>query len=140
MKKIVIEKTDRTPELIIDPENAFFSLEYDSRPEDVRKFYYPVLEKLKAILKDIENTNNISFFENKPFSFTFKLGYFNSSSAKFILDILNIIKLYNQAGINVEINWYYYEDEDDMKEAGEDFSEFCELEFNYFIMEENDDE
>ena len=62
MKKIVIEKTDRTPELIIDPENAFFSLEYDSRPEDVRKFYYPVLEKLKAILKDIENTNNISFF------------------------------------------------------------------------------
>ena len=140
MSKIVIDKTDRTPELIIDTDNGFFSMEYDSRPEDVRKFYYPILEKLKSVLEDIKQAGNLAYFKEKPFIFTFKLGYFNSSSAKFILDILNIVKLFKESGINVEVNWYYYEDEDDMKEAGEDFSEFCEVEFNYFIMEDDDDE
>jgi len=140
MSRIVIEKTDRTPELIIDTDIGFFSMEYDSRPEDVRKFYYPILEKLKSILEDIKQASNLTYFKEKPFVFTFKLGYFNSSSAKFILDILNIIKLFKESEINVEINWYYYEDEDDMREAGEDFSEFCEVEFNYFIMEDDDDE
>ena len=140
MSKIVIDKTDRTPELIIDTDNGFFSMEYDSRPEDVRKFYYPILEKLKSILENIKQAGNLTYFKEKPFVFTFKLGYFNSSSAKFILDILNIVKLFKEGGINVEVNWYYFEDEDDMKEAGEDFSEFCEVEFNYFIMEDDDDE
>ena len=140
MSKIVIDKTDRTPELIIDTDNGFFSMEYDSRPEDVRKFYYPILEKLKSILENIKQAGNLTYFKEKPFVFTFKLGYFNSSSAKFILDILNIVKLFKEGGINVEVNWYYFEDEDDMKEAGEDFSEFCDVEFKYFIMVDEDDE
>jgi len=140
MQKIIIKKTDRTPEVIIDAEGGVFSIEYDSRPEDVRKFYYPIIEKLKSILKNFQESSNLSYFNDNPFEFTFKMGYFNSSSAKFLLDILNIVKSFNDTGIKVVVNWYYYEDEDDMKEAGEDFSDFCGVDFNYFIMEDDDDE
>lgn len=138
MTKFIIEKTERTPLVIIDTENGAFKMQYDSRPEDVRRFYKPILDKLKEALEEIKKGDNISFFDNKPFDFTFKLGYFNSSSAKFILDILNIIKQFKDSNINLQVNWHYYEDEEDMMEAGEDFSDFCEIEFNYISMVDDD--
>ncbi len=135
MNKIFIKKTDRTPEVTIDAENAYFCMEYDSRPEDVRKFYYPIIEKLKIITDTIIQKNTLKYFDEKPFVFEFKMGYFNSSSAKFILDLLSIVQNFKNAGANIKINWFYFDDDEDMKEAGEDFSDFCDIKFNFFAIE-----
>jgi len=137
-KKIEIERTERTPEVLFDIENNIFSMKYDSRPEDVRRFYYPLIESIKEAFDEIYKTNNLSYFSQNPFVFEFKLGYFNSSSAKFILDILTIAEEYKKKGINIIVKWYYLEDDEDMLEAGEDFAEFSEMEFEFISM--SDDE
>ncbi len=137
-KKIDIKRTERTPEIILDVENNIFSMKYDSRPEDVRRFYYPVIQELRKTFEEINKTNNLSYFAQNPFIFEFNLGYFNSSSAKFILDILMIANEYHKKGINIEVRWYYLEEDEDMLEAGQDFSEFSEMEFTFIEIKEDE--
>jgi len=137
-KKIEIQRTERTPKIIFDVENNIFLMQYDSRPEDVRRFYYPLIQSIKDVFDEIYKTNNLSYFSQNPFIFEFKLGYFNSSSAKFILDILMIASSYHKKGINTKVKWYYFEDDEDMLEAGQDFSEFSEMEFEFIPMKDDE--
>ena len=63
--------------------------------------------------------------------FEFKLSYFNSASAKFILDILLYINKISGLGVNVGINWYYEEGDDDMHDVGEELAEMVDFDFEY---------
>ena len=60
-----------------------------------------------------------------------QLDYFNTSSSKCIVDLFkkfeNITK--NNKG-EVEINWLFNEDDEDMQEAGEDYQSIVKLNFN----------
>ncbi len=57
----------------------------------------------------------------------FKLEYFNTASSKLILDVLS--NLEDIEGMTIV--WYYHEDDEDMQEAGEEFSELVELPFEF---------
>ena len=57
--------------------------------------------------------------------------YFNTSSSKCIFNLLRKLDGINQLGKRVIVNWYYENDDDDMLEAGEDFSSFFGYEFNF---------
>jgi hypothetical protein len=65
--------------------------------------------------------------------FKFKFDYFNSSSAKFILDILVIINQMHTQGLKMRIDWYFDENDDDMKEVGEELSEVVDFQFEYKV-------
>lgn len=64
-----------------------------------------------------------------------KLVHFNSSSAKVLFDLLQKIEAEIQNG-QVKVDWYCDEDDDDMIEAAEDFSDLLDLEINILIKEE----
>lgn len=136
MDAIIIQATDKSPLITFDPNGGLFEMEGDSRPENVRKFYQPVIDMLKASFDGMFNEKKIDQFKEEPFKFNFKLGYFNSSSAKFILDILNSINEYRMEGLNIKINWYFEEDDEDMMEAGEEFSNFINYPFSYIMIKE----
>jgi hypothetical protein len=53
----------------------------------------------------------------------FKLKYFNSSSAKVLLDLFMAIETAAERGNKLTIEWHYAEDDDNMRELGEEFSE-----------------
>ena len=137
MKALKIEKSERAPEVIFDIEKGIFAMKYDSRPENVRKFYYPIIEALNEGLEEVISTGKLNNFKENPFLFSFKLGYFNSSSAKFILDIMNIARIFFEKGLNILVEWHYQDDDEDMMEAGEDFADFCEMEFKFIESEED---
>jgi hypothetical protein len=59
--------------------------------------------------------------------FTFKLEYFNTASSKLILDVLSALEEIE----GVTIDWYFHEDDEDMEEAGEEFSELVEIPFEF---------
>ena len=65
-----------------------------------------------------------------------KLEYFNTSSSKCILDIFRKLELMHKKGDEVEINWYYEEDDEDMFEAGEDYQSIINIPFKMIEMEE----
>ena len=49
--------------------------------------------------------------------------YFNSSTAKALMNIFRLLETAAQEGVKVTINWWYHEDDDTMRESGEDFAE-----------------
>lgn len=133
MKKLNIDATLKSPKVIFDPEIFLYEMEGNSRPENVRDFYYPIIDTLKEYFEEQYNKEIIT--QNKSFKFNFKLDYFNSSSAKFISDILVIVKKAVENGIDIKIYWYFEDGDEDMKEVGEDFSDMISFPFNYIMVQ-----
>lgn len=117
MQILNLEGTEDTPKILLDKGNGIFEISGRSLPEDSAEFYQPVLEWLE------EYQDN----KNSTTEFVFKLEYFNTASSKLILDVLS--NLEDIEGTTVV--WYYHEDDEDMQEAGEEFSELVELPFEF---------
>lgn len=56
-------------------------------------------------------------------SFDFELIYFDSSSAKAMMTLLDKLEEAATQGAAVTINWHYDEEDDTMRELGEEFGE-----------------
>jgi len=126
------EETRKTPKVIIDKEKGYIEMDGNSIPENVRAFYNEVVNELKdAILfwesPDIDNLK-----------FIVKLYYFNSSSAKFIYDLLALFISLHKKGKNISVEWYYEDDDIDEKEAGEELSEMLSFPFNFHEIKTDD--
>lgn len=117
MTSINLEGTEDTPKIILDPVNGIYEISGRSLPEDCASFYKPILEYLSGITP------------SSKISFSFKLDYFNTASSKMILDILTRLEKIKEKGTDVVIVWYHTEDDEDMQEAGEEFSELVEIPF-----------
>jgi hypothetical protein len=59
------------------------------------------------------------------------MTYFNTASSKIILDILMKLEEIQEAGNEILIEWHYEEDDEDMQEAGEEYSEIVEVPFSF---------
>ncbi len=129
MKSFIHKATDLTPEIILAPEENKFIISGKSAPEDVRGLYYPVLEWMEEFAGDVRKSSPYS--DTNHLCFRLDLEYFNSSSAKFLFDIFTQLRDLNSDGIPVDIEWYYDEEDIDLREAGEDLSLLCELPFKY---------
>jgi hypothetical protein len=129
MEKLIFEPTANSPRIVLDPENRNFEFSGESRPENVRKFYLPILEWLEAYtaeqdkLRDDERTSGLLC--------QFNFEYFNSTSAKYILDIFKSLNAISALGIGLEIKWLYEEDDEDMLEVGQEMSRMSKLSFEY---------
>ena len=129
MEKLVIEPTFNSPSVILDPESNQFDFSGESRPENVRKFYLPILEWLDSFAK--EQSEMRSSARSSSLQVRFNFEYFNSTSAKYILDIFKALNVLNDLGIEILVKWLYEEDDEDMLEVGEEMSRMSKLEFEY---------
>jgi Domain of unknown function (DUF1987). len=133
MQRLHIKPTSTSPEIILSPEDNCFIIRGKSAPEDVRSLYYPVIEWMKIFIDDVLKGEYKSFNAGNPVRFQIDLSYFNSSSAKFLYDILQELKRLNSAGIPVVVDWIYEEGDTDMKEAGSDISALAGLDFSFIL-------
>jgi len=92
-----------------------------SIPENAAEFYKPLKEYLARYIE-----------ENKvlPTQVDIYLEYFNTASAKYLLDVFRLLEVFYYRGNKVTVNWYYEEDDDDMCRAGEDYKALVTLPFN----------
>jgi len=133
MEILKIEPTHISPTIRFIPELNDFTITGMSAPEDVRALYYPVIEWIDKFNGELMRGDIKIFNETNPLTLKIDLNYFNSASAKFLLDILLELKKIRESGTPVVVEWYYEEDDIDMKEAGEDISELVEMELKYII-------
>lgn len=117
MEIINLEGAEDTPKIILDKTNGIYEISGRSLPEDSAEFYQPVLDWIEAYSNDPDASTN----------FVFKLEYFNTASSKLILDVLSALEDIP----NMSISWYFHEDDEDMEEAGEEFSELVEIPFEF---------
>jgi len=125
MENIRILAGQRTPSLSLDVDNRVFELEGESYPEDTKKFYEEPIAQVLEFLAQKHSEEVIC---------KFKLKYFNSSSAKIIMDLYTAIEDSAKSGNRVKVQWHYIADDDNMKELGEEFSE--ELSSAEFVLVE----
>lgn len=118
------QKTGSTPYILIDEEKGYMRFEGESFHENVIEFYHEVGQWL-------ENYLNSDF---STFTFDCELKYFNSSTAKLLLNMLMEMDEHAVDGKKVTVNWITTEDNDIIIECGEDFQEEMDhLEFNLLI-------
>ncbi|OFX58310.1 MAG: nuclear pore complex subunit [Bacteroidetes bacterium GWA2_30_7] len=119
MDIINIIGTDDIPSVILDAANGKFEMSGRSLPEDVSAFYKPILDWMD---KYSESANPKTVFD-------FKLTYFNTASSKIILDILMKLEAISNDGKEVLIKWHFPAEDEDMEEAGEEYSEIVDVPF-----------
>ena len=64
-----------------------------------------------------------------------ELEYFNSGSAKFVMQILRELSELIHNGKELKVNWYYEEGDDDILERGEYYSSILDLDINFIETE-----
>lgn len=120
MEALDIRATNDTPKVLFDPENEIFEISGRSLPEDVVSFYQPLIDWLEEY-KD--SPNNYT-------EFVFKYVYFNTATSKLIQDILIKLEEIHDAGHKIRVLWFYEEEDEDMLDLGEEFSENMNIPFD----------
>lgn len=114
MKTLIVDAVPDSPyypEVNFNSETGICELIGESYMEEAYKFYTPLINWLKEYTLEL----------NKAVTLNLKLTYFNTNSSRLLLDLLDILKKSQQAGNEVEVNWYYEEDDPDVKDEVEDF-------------------
>ena len=109
-----INGTEDSPTISFNKTNGLFSITGRSLPEDAFNFYQPVFEYL----------NN---YFNSPAAetiFTFGFEYFNTSSAKQIFKIVNILNEQSKKN-KISVIWRYDAGDNDMLGSGDRFSKLA---------------
>ncbi len=114
MQNIKIPATNRTPAVAFDFDAGHLRLIGESYPEDVTTFFNPLFDSLKNWLSEGSNT---------ACRFDFELIYFNSSSAKAIMMIMELLDSAAEMGMKVEVCWFHDPEDETMEELGEEFGE-----------------
>lgn len=133
MNRFFLEGTEFTPEIIFDIDTRKFSFKGVSRPEDVVKFFQPAMNWLKELDQEIATHGNIKYVI-PSIHIEFCLSYFNSSSSKMLLQLLQYIKKIQAKGIEIVVDWYYDQSDEQMYEDGMDLSDSVDIPFNYHTM------
>lgn len=135
MQPLHIAPSAYTPEIDFNPEGGLLSISGHSSPEDVRSLYNPIIDWLRGFHQQITE-KEYCFNKEKPLIMKVDLSYFNSSSAKFLFDIINEIKKIRETGNRVVIQWIYDREDTDMKEAGKDIALLVNMDFEYIPKNE----
>ncbi len=117
MEILNLKGTEDTPTILLDKKNGIFEISGRSLPEDSAEFYRPVLDWIGQYAAE----------PNASTDFVFKLEYFNTASSKLILDVLSALEEIK----SMKILWYFHDDDEDMEEAGQEFSELVEIPFEF---------
>lgn len=125
MELVTLEGTKKTPEVTLDPMGKI-KLRGRSIPEDPSKFYEDILGWIMQYCSAPVDTTKVEI----------ELEYFNSGSAKYVLQILRELSEIKQ-NLNKEliVNWYYEEGDDDILERGEYYASILELDINFIEIE-----
>jgi hypothetical protein len=110
----------------IDPNNGKLEFKGRSSPSASLEFYSPIMSSIDQSFSG----------SGQSITAHFAFEYFNTSSSKCLFDILKKLARMQAKGTEVEVNWYYEEEDEDMKETGEDYEDVLGLSFNYIAVQD----
>ena len=118
--KYIKRATKTTPEVKIDLTEGSIKLSGRSSPENSQAFYAPLMRVLRS--------NKINATQVQM---DFAFEYFNTSSSKCLFDIFRQLKKMKVDGRQIYVNWFFEAHDHDMLEAGEDYDDIVQLDFNF---------
>jgi len=127
LEDIIIEGSHKnffTPSVNFNSKTGICELSGESFLEDTVEFYDMLIEWLETYTGEIQ----------KPIAFIIKLTYFNTSTSRCLLDLLNVLKDYEEDDGDVVVNWHYDENDTDMEEDIEDYVIDTGLQINLIAL------
>ncbi len=117
MKALFIDGTSITPKVQFSADTGLLLLEGRSIPENPEDFYLNLIAWLKEYYLSQDDVIEIHF----------KFEYVNSGSTKFLLELLRVVREFQDQGRVTLIKWYFEEEDEAIQELGEHFSESLKL-------------
>ena len=111
------------PAINFNYETGVCEISGESYMEETYRFYEPVLNWIQSYI-----------VEKKVLILNFKLTYFNTSSSRFLLEILYKLKKYQLEGGYITINWYYKKQDMDMLSEINDFADEVDIKINTVFL------
>ena len=122
---LALQRDRKTPAISLDPLTGKFRIAGVSMPEESKEFYEPIQDWLRNY---VEAPAKHTLFE-------LDLEYFNTSSAKCLLDLLRVLEPLHEAGKSISVHWYYEEEDEEMEEVGTGYQEMVKLPFEMHLTE-----
>ncbi|MBN2891092.1 MAG: DUF1987 domain-containing protein [Bacteroidales bacterium] len=119
MEKIYLTGKDDSPEVIIDVDKNLYEISGRSIPENANLLYNNIIDWFKQNLKDIEEEIELSI----------QLEYYNSASAKKIIELLLVLEEYSQSNNNIKVIWYYFDNDLNMEKKGRELFSIINIPF-----------
>jgi hypothetical protein len=120
MEPLMITASSTTPEIFFDNSKGLMEIKGASYDEDSTDFYSRVINWVEAYEKEAKK----SVILNMHFK------YLNSSSSYSLYELLKRFANIAGKGVNVTFNWFHSPEDEDIKEAGEEYSELLNIRFN----------
>jgi len=113
MENRYIPAGERSPEVDFRFGENRISIRGEAYPEDAAAFFGPLLKDLAAYCESIKG---------QELHVEFELAYFNTSSAKALMNMIQILEAAARDETKVAVRWLFQDEDDVMREFGEDFS------------------
>ena len=123
MENLEIEGSHKNffiPTVNFNAKTGICQISGESFLEDTVEFYRPLIDWVDEYIHNVKG----------PIALIIKLTYFNTSTSRSILDILNLLRDYEDDGGEVVVNWHYDENDIDMEEDIDDYIIDTGLEIN----------
>jgi hypothetical protein len=114
MENLLITAQERSPHVEFNFTTGLFTIVGESYPDDASKVFGPIFDALDSYLSQVRST---------PVRFEIELVYFNSSSAKALMNMFKRLEAAAAKGQKIDVYWRFAADDETMREFGEDFSE-----------------
>lgn len=114
MNDLIIEMTQSTPYIYFSQTANVLIIKGESFPENSAKFYAPVIDWLRDYL---------SRLGPEKVTMQFEIVYFNSSTSKVFMTILDMLQAAFEKGKNISALWLCDAENETAIECGEEFKE-----------------
>lgn len=114
MERIHTKESFRTPGVDFNSTRDHIKIWGKSIPEDAWTFYQPLVEWVENYVVSAAFTKT---------TIEISLEYSNSTSTKFVFQILKTLDTAAAKGHKVVLRWHYADQDDDMEELGQDFAQ-----------------
>lgn len=117
MEKLFLEATSDTPRVEFDPETQKFEMLGKALPEDAIEFFKPLYDWISEYLDSTEGS----------FELTLDLAYLNSSSTRYIFNILALMEDAHEEGRDMLVKWRVSSTDEVMLGKGEELAEMLDV-------------
>lgn len=119
MENLEIAGTPKTPTILLNGDDGAMLLEGRSNPENARDFFQPVMDWLEEYLKHPAERTDLKI----------NLELFNTSSSKYLMEILRKIRFLADNEYAFNVTWLYEEDDLEMLDTAEAYEMMTGLRF-----------
>lgn len=122
MNRFEVEQTKSTPFVRLEPDTGIMEIGGESYPENSQEFFDPIIQWVRKFLAE----------SDLPAVLNVTLSYMNTSSTKYMIDILDQFENAHENGRQVRVEWHCDTDNERSLDTVEELREDFEMPFEVF--------